>query len=67
MSWIRIRGVAFPEAERGLLPYVLSEHEEEPGQAFAGKKKERLRMKGVRRGVARNLINLFIKRFSCLC
>lgn len=31
------------------------------------KKKEIERTEGVRRGVGRNLINLFIKRFSCLC
>jgi len=59
--WCRVSG-----SREGLLPYVLSEQEEELGQTFAEKKK-RLRMKGVQRGVGRNLINLFIKRFSCLC
>lgn len=37
------------------------------GTDVCGGKKKRLRTKGVQRGVGRNLINLFIKRFSCLC
>lgn len=34
--WCRVSG----SRERGLLPYVLSERKEEPGQTFAGEKKQ---------------------------
>lgn len=42
--------------------------QEEARQSFVEKKKEvETRVEGASRRVGRNLINLFIKRFSCLC
>lgn len=45
MSWIRVRGIAFPEAERGLYRRLFrqqqSEQEEEAGRTFVGEKKKK--------------------------
>lgn len=64
MSWIRIRVSRFRKPRGALRPVGARGR---TGTDVCGRKKRDCETKGVRGGVGRNLINLFIKRFSCLC